>query len=169
MEEYKAQRKTYQKDLLRQFTRIMEAPTAKIDLDDFIDIVNQSVPIEQESDIAMENPLLSFPSHISKVRAFVFACTATEENNDEIQDYTFLSSCNRYALESPVPSISTRCALYGNSREIMNVLEKAEEKYGKNEVKVDSKTFVSNTMGLPPNKKFNNVLKTKSDIISQKI
>jgi len=96
----------------------------------------------------------------------VYAATATENNDDKMQDYIFLAGCNRFALESPVPSISTRCALYGNSREIMNVLEKAEEKYGKPQVKLDSKSFVSNTMGLPPNKKFNTVIKTKSDVLS---
>jgi len=39
----------------------MEAPSAKIDLDEFEDIVGQAIPADQEADIAMENPLISFP------------------------------------------------------------------------------------------------------------
>lgn len=51
-----------------------------------------------------------------------------------------------------MPSVSLRCALYGNSREITAVLAEAEKKYGKTVPKFDPKQFAPYHMGLPEKK-----------------
>ena len=71
-----------------------------------------------------------------------------------MSDASFLAGCWRYAIENPVPTISTRCALYGNARDIMIVLKEAEKEYGKPSIKIDSKVFTSFTMGLAEKKDF---------------
>ena len=60
-----------------------------------------------------------------------------------------------------MPTISLRCALYGNSREITAVLAEAEKKYGKTVPKFDPKQFAPSNMGLPEvkdRKKNDNIL-----------
>lgn len=69
-------------------------------------------------------------------------------------DEQVLAGCWRFAIENPVPTISTRCALYGNSRDIMLILKEAEKEYGKPQIKIDSKVFTSFTMGLAEKKDF---------------
>jgi hypothetical protein len=77
----------------------------------------------------------------------VYSCTAAEDNTNIINDDAFLAGCNRYAIENPVPSISMRCGLYGNSRDVMSFLADAEKKFG--HIKVDTKKYTAANMGLP--------------------
>ena len=46
-----------------------------------------------------------------------------------------------------MPSVSLRCGLYGNSRDIMSLLADAEKKYGK--ISINSKAVTSLSYGLP--------------------
>jgi len=66
----------------------------------------------------------------------------------------FVAGCCRYAIENPVPSVSLRCSLYGNTRDIMTALAEAEKKYGKPNIKVDQKLFTDYSMGLPLKNEF---------------
>jgi len=40
-----------------------------------------------------------------------------------------------------------RCGLYGNSKDVMNLIKDAETKFGK--IKVDAKQYTAANMGLP--------------------
>ena len=44
--------------------------------------------------------------------------------------------------------------MYGNSRDVMALLQEAEKEYGRPNIKVDAKAFASYTMGLPEQKDF---------------
>ena len=118
-----------------------------------MDIVANGLPLNNDPSAAIDNPLVSIPSKISIVRAYVYSCTAGEDNTNRFNDDQFLAGCNRFAIENPVPSISTRCGLYGNTRDIIILLQEAEKKWGK-PLKVDSKLYTSVNMGLPERKDF---------------
>lgn len=96
----------------------MEGPTSATDLDNFIEVLNSSIP-DYDAESKHANPLMQFPGNMSKVRAYLFALMASDSNTNVIHDATFVVACNRYALENPVPSVITKCALYGNSKDIM--------------------------------------------------
>ena len=149
--EYKDQRFQYQKDLLKQFRRVMEGPSSATDLDNFIDVLNSSIP-DYDAESKHANPLMQFPGQLSRIRAYLYALMASDSNTSVIHDATFVVACNRYALENPVPSVITKCALYGNNKDVMQKLEEAEEKYGAGTVSIDAKQFSSVTMGLPQKK-----------------
>lgn len=68
------------------------------------------------------NPLLLYTSRISMVRAYIYSCTAGEDNTNVFSDEIFMAGCNRFSVENPCPSVSVRCGLYGNTRDIMAIL-----------------------------------------------
>mmetsp|Transcript_20350 Transcript_20350/g.31081 ORF Transcript_20350/g.31081 Transcript_20350/m.31081 type:complete len:146 (+) Transcript_20350:146-583(+) len=91
---------------------------------------------------------------MAQIRAYVFACTGYDENSNIFSDDMFVAGCSRFAIENPVPSVSLRCSLYGNSKDVMQQLSEAEKKYGKPNIKVDSKLFSEFSMGLPIKNEF---------------
>ena len=66
------------------------------------------------------DPLIQFPGEISRIRAFVFALTAGENNDTAFNAENFCSGLARYGVESPTPCVSMRCQLYGNTKTIMD-------------------------------------------------
>ena len=110
--------------------RLMESNIAQIDVETYNDIIKNALPPSDETQ-QQENPLIQYPGNISKIRAYIFSCVASDENSDLMTDEQFIAGCWRFAIENPVPTISTRCALYGNSRDIMFILKEAEKEYGK--------------------------------------
>lgn len=113
MEEYKAQRRLYQRDLAKTFMRNMESNIGPCDLDQYISVINQALPPNNDA-MALDNPLLIYTAKISQVRAYIFSCTSGEANTNVFTDDQFLAGCNRFSIENPVPSVSVRCGLYGN-------------------------------------------------------
>ena len=99
-------------------------------------------------------PLMQFPKDISTVRAYVFSCLSGEKNSDFMNESQYMAGATRFSLDNPVPAVSSRCALYGNQRDIMVMLHDGEKEYGKHAIKVDSKLFTAYTMGLPEMKNF---------------
>ena len=53
-------------------------------------------------------------------------------------DEQFMAGCFRFAVENPMPTVSVRCALYGNSKDIMTIIKDAEKLYGRPKIKIDS-------------------------------
>ena len=129
--------------------RNMESNIGACDLDQYVSVINQALPPNNDGP-ALDNPLLLYTSKISQVRAYIFSCTCGDANTNVFTDDQFLSGCNRFSIENPVPSVSVRCGLYGNTRDIMMILNDAERKYGKPNIKISAKMFSSTTMGLPP-------------------
>lgn len=84
------------------------------------------MPPNTDSEVA--NPLISYPGKMSQIRAYIYACTSGDKNTNVFSDDEFLAGCNRYSIENPVPSVVVRCALYGNTREIVAELAEAEKK-----------------------------------------
>lgn len=152
LDEYKSQRRLFQKDLQKQFLRQLESNVGPLDLDAYEDVIAQGLP--PDDDNHAEDPLMQFPGKISRVRAFIFSCVSSDSNTHTLTDDQFLAGCWRFAVENPVASVSTRCALYGNSRDVMQQLADAEKEYGKPNMKVDSRKYTSATMGLPEKKDF---------------
>jgi hypothetical protein len=155
VEKFKDQRKVNRAELAKEFQRLLDGTLANVDLDQFQEVYTEAMAKSDEGGANPAGPLMQYPTDISCVRAFVFACLAGPENTDYISDTHYLAGCSRYALDSPVPSVATRCALYGNTREIMLILQDAEREYGGREkLKVDSKLYTCFNMGLPEMKSF---------------
>lgn len=124
----------------------MENTKAACELDNFTEIVDATIP---EAEAGLENPMMKFVGPMSMVRGYIYAAIASDDNSNVIQDTCFLAGCNRFALENPVPTVSTRCGLYGNSRDVMLLLTEAERTFGR-PPKIDSRMFGSHNMGLKP-------------------
>ena len=129
----------------------METNVAALDLDQFVDIVQTGI-LAPAGETEPAHPLMAYPGKMAQIRAFVYACTSGETNTNVFSDDDFLAGCARFSLENPVPSVSLRCALYGNSREITAQLAEAEKKYGKGSTKLDAKLYAPMNMGLPEKK-----------------
>lgn len=142
--------------------RVVESNAGNVDLDQYIEVIQGGVPPDEGNGTNLVSPLMQYPGKVSIVRAFVFCCLTGEPNSDYFTDDEALAGAFRYALDNPVPTVSTRCALYGNSRDVMAMLAEAEKEYGKHNIKVDTKAFASYTMGLPEQKDFK---KRKSIIV----
>jgi hypothetical protein len=127
----------------------MEAKSAPCELENFTEIVVATIP---DPEAGLDNSLMKYPGRTSQIRGYIFAAISSETNTNVIEDVYFLAGCSRFALENPIPTISTRCALYGNSRDIINLLTEAEKQFGKPQ-KVDSKFYTSGTLGLQPKRK----------------
>ena len=125
----------------------MESTKAECELDNLTEIITATMP--DESNVSLDNPLMKYTGPMAMVRGYIYAAIASEDNTNVIQDSAFIAGCNRYALDNPVPTVSTRCGLYGNSRDVMILLQEAERIYGK-PLKVDHKTYGSHNMGLKP-------------------
>lgn len=123
-----------------------------VDLDRYIEVIRAGVPEEVEEQIHEDNPLVSFAGKMSHVRAYIYSAIAAPQNNTEMTDPYFIAGLSRFGIENPVPVVSARCWLYGNSRDIITQLEKAEKRWGRPPV-LDSKQFTSKTMGIPPKKR----------------
>lgn len=83
------------------------------------------------------------------MRAYLFACSVSNENKNFFGETTFIASCSRFAIDNPIPSVSLRCALYGNSREVMKVLKDADKQYG-SKLKFDKDLYTEANISLPP-------------------
>ena len=119
--EYKLQRKDFQMKLQKNFVRFRESEKAECELNDLVEILNNTNDTIQDEDM-VDNPLVKFTGPMSQVRGYIFAAIASEDNTNVIQDSAFIAGCNRFALDNPVPSVSSRCSLYGNSRDVMILL-----------------------------------------------
>jgi hypothetical protein len=126
--------------------RQIESNCGPCDFEAFEEIIASGLPPTTDS-LQLEQPMMLYPTKISQIRAYIYACTCGDENTNVFSDDQFLAGCNRFAIENPVPSVSLRCGLYGNSKDIMTYLADAEKKYGK--ISVDQKMFTSVNMGLP--------------------
>ena len=76
---------------------------------------------------------------MARVRAYIFSCLAGEKNNMLLDATDLLMGCTRFAIDNPVPSVVTRCGWYGNTRDVTMILSDSEKKYGKANIKIDSK------------------------------
>lgn len=117
-----------------------------------MEMITTSMPPTDETQ-ALEHPLISYPGQISYVRAYIYACTAGSQNDQTFSDDCYIAGASRFGLESPVASVSTRCGFYGNSRDVMQILQDAESSFGK-PIRIEAKQFTSFTMGLPEKKNF---------------
>jgi len=136
----------------KNFTRSVEAVSGTLDLDQYADIVNQAMPPADEAKM-LDFPFVHYPTDMSMARAYIYSCTSGSDNNLGFNEECFIAGCARFAVENPVPSISTRIGFYGNARDVMQILADAENKFGR-PVKVDSKRYTAFNMGLPERKEF---------------
>lgn len=124
MEEYKNQRTMIGKDLERQFARLYpRGKNAGLEVDGFLEIVGGTLPSDANKQVSLENPFLRWPGRISQVRAYIYAIAATEKNDTFIPLPIFQAACARFALESPTPTLTLKLALYGNSYDVMKIIE----------------------------------------------
>jgi hypothetical protein len=107
--------------------RSMESNQGALDFETFTEIIKIALPAGDGTQ-SIENPFQSFPGKISFVRAYVYACTVGKRNTNYFSDDDFLAGINRFGIESPSPSVSTRCALYGNSQDIHDTLKILERR-----------------------------------------
>lgn len=110
------------------------------------------------------NPLMLYTDRISMIRAFIYSCTSSDTNTNVFNEQNFMVGCNRFSVENPFPSVTVRCGLYGNTRDIMMTLLEAEKKYGKPNIKIAKKGFSSTNMGIPERLKPKNSAMRKANL-----
>lgn len=66
-------------------------------------------------------PFLMYPGSIGIARALVFAYMSGA-NSYEINAKAFQAACTKFGLDSPVPPITKRLALYGNTEDVIEEL-----------------------------------------------
>ena len=118
----------------------------ELDLNGYIEMIKGGLPPEGNDSLEV-NPLMLYTSKISMIRAFIYSCTSGEANTATFTQENFMAGCNRFSIENPFPSVSVRCGLYGNNKDIMMYLLEAEKKYGKPNIKISQKGFSSKNMG----------------------
>mmetsp|Transcript_34621 Transcript_34621/g.52953 ORF Transcript_34621/g.52953 Transcript_34621/m.52953 type:complete len:192 (+) Transcript_34621:3015-3590(+) len=75
------------------------------------------------------------------IRAYIFSLTAGRKNDGSFSPENFIAGISRYGIENPVPCVSQRLQLYGNSRTILEMLAKAEKKYGTLKLKIHTNRY----------------------------
>lgn len=93
----------------------------------------------EDSSYAFDDTLITYPTRVSNIRAYIFSCLSGDENTNVFTDNQFLAGCSRFSVENPVPTVATRCYWYGNTTDMVDILKNLEKKYGKNKIKIDSK------------------------------
>jgi len=143
LKEFKNQKEAFQKSLEKSFMDNLDTYSAdsKCSFDNFKKMIEniQMGTLDQAN--MYFDPLIDFPGEISIVRAYIFCLTSGEANNDAFSPENFISGLSRFGIENPVPCVSQRLSLYGNSRTIMDMLKKAEKKYGSLNLRVHSKIY----------------------------
>lgn len=104
----------------------MESNTGALDFSHFTEIIKIALPAGDGTQ-GVENPFIKYPGKISQVRAYIYACTVGKVNTNYFCDDDFLAGCTRFAIDSPVPTVSVRCALYGNQNDISSTLSYMEK------------------------------------------
>ena len=92
-----------------------------------MEIISEIINNDQNYKYASQ--FLSYAGEISQYRALVFALMSGD-NSFEVTEHALQSGCNRFGLDSPVPIITKRLALYGNEENIDKQLENAAKKLG---------------------------------------
>jgi hypothetical protein len=115
--------------------------SAPVPFDKFKEIIQNIQMGGLDSDSAMVDPLISFTSDISMIRAYLFCLTAGEKNNDTFSASNFIAGISRFGVENPTPCVSSRAQLYGNTSDINDMMIRAEEKWGKLKLKVHTKKY----------------------------
>jgi len=106
----------------------MESTSGNVDFGVYENIINGALTWYKDGSVTLENPLLSYPTKASMLRAYIFSVISAKDNTNYISDQDFLAGCTRFAIENPVPTVSVRCALYGNTREVMTILDEVDKK-----------------------------------------
>lgn len=66
--------------------------------------------------------MLGYPSRISILRTICFAYMSGN-NNSEFDKDGFMTACTQFGLNCPNPCVVRRLALYGNSDDVIKVVE----------------------------------------------
>ena len=89
----------------------------------------------------MFDPLITFTGDITLMRAYVFCLTAGKTNDEKFSATNFIAGISRFGIENPVPCVSPRIQTYGNTRNVLDMLDEAEKKYGKWQIKIHTKRY----------------------------
>ena len=113
----------------------------EVTYDAFYKMIDTARLTTQWKDEKYNDPLVDFVSEITYLRAYIYCCTSGSLNSNKFAIENFISGVSRFGIENPIPVVSQRCQLYGNSRNINEMLKKAEEKYGKTDFKIDTSKY----------------------------
>lgn len=116
-------KKANQKKLSKQFQRVISdsEQRAEVTYDNV-----QSIMTNLQSKQTFQ--FLSFGSSISQLRALTYAMMCGK-NDFNVYDIEFVSGCNRFGLDNPVPIITKRLSTYGNEENIEKLVERLAKQY----------------------------------------
>lgn len=80
-----------------------------VELDQFLEVIHTSINPDEEENMKISMPLMSFAGDCSKIRAYIYATIASPQNTNQILEPYFVAACNRFAVDGPTPSVATKC------------------------------------------------------------
>jgi len=123
IEEFKSKRKHNQNLLMKNFMRNYQAHEGLINTEELDQILKESVPSESPS------ALVSYPTELTFRRVFIYALTAGQ-NSYDINGQELLAGASRFGIDSPLPIVAKRLALYGNEMSMNEAMREAFESRG---------------------------------------
>ena len=123
MEEYRKLRRKWMNDIKHKVDEVNNANARhKMDFSmrDVQSIIQAILPPKSPGS------LVSFAKEITHARAFIYALQCGQ-NNGTVDAAALLAGCNRFGLDSPIPTITKRLATYGNTEDVVDLVRKAAE------------------------------------------
>lgn len=129
MNHYKKQKQALQLALKKEFLRKTGVVTANLKLTELEAILKTAEKAENmNTGSGVPDPCVGWSGEMSKLRAYVYSLTSSQSNEHAFGVNNLIAGLSRFGLDNPAPTISMRCALYGNSRSILKQLEIMQDK-----------------------------------------
>ena len=126
---FKKQKRDLHSSLKKEFLRKTGVVTARLQFSELQQIIKQAEKAElMHSGSAIPDPMVGWCGTISQIRAYIFSLLAGEDNDSSFGVNHLIAGLSRFGSDNPVPPVSTKCSLYGNSKAILTQLKDAAEK-----------------------------------------
>jgi len=132
----------------KEFLRTTGQVEARLDISTYREIIKSAYQVEGLLGSHHQNVMMHFPGPISETRAYIASLMMTARNDSNVGGAHVISGLSRYGLDSPMPSVATRLAYYGNPITIREALADAAAKYNADKSEgafnIDLKKFSGN-------------------------
>lgn len=122
MEDYKRLRKDIQIRIKMAFGNTIANHDGALSFDVIARTMNSVLPKKSKS------PSVSFGKEVTWIRAYYYALVCGD-NDSEISIERLIAGCNRFGLDSPIPTITKRMNMFGNIEELQKDFERLVKKY----------------------------------------
>ena len=127
IDEFRTAKQNLQKKIQKQFSRSSQ------DKENFPEISTDLALFATKELRAQKSNIqfLGFTGQISCYRALIYAymCGANSSYVDELE---FGTGCNRFGVDNPIPTITKRLSLYGNTEDVESIFKQVSVKLVQN-------------------------------------